>query len=130
MRSVESRPRPEEELRLLWQEVAQQVCQLRDALVHNDQSRLQSLLSSLPSLVAQLEAISARSGGYPPANGDEIAASARAVRKELATCRQLITDRMAVVRWELRLLGALKRPAGLQTQSPGPSPLRQLDLRV
>ncbi|MBE3578098.1 MAG: hypothetical protein IMX00_10470 [Limnochordales bacterium] len=128
MRSVRSCPRPEQQSGLLWKEVAQQVCELRDALRTNDQSRLQSLLASLPSLVSQLEAMAAQPGGLSFA-GDEVA-QLRAIRNDLATCRQLIADRLTVVRWELRLLGSLLRPAVLKTQPSTASPVCQLDLRV
>lgn len=130
MSLVQSYLQPEQQPGHLWQEVSQQVRQLRDALQQQNRSRLHDLLSTLPSLAARLESL-ARQGdeatGFATGLG-EATAYVRTIRNELNICRQLIADELAVIRWELRLLGSLRSP--VTPQEAESAPVYRLDLRV
>lgn len=127
---MQSCPQPEQQPGHIWEEVAQQVRQLREALQQRDQAHIQDLMSTMPSLIAQLEAMARRGGAGAVLGADQgdFTAFVGAVRSEIVTCRQMIADELAVIRWELRSLGSLHSSS--TPQEAGAASACRLDLRV
>ncbi|HHV55055.1 MAG TPA: hypothetical protein GXX55_06385 [Firmicutes bacterium] len=107
-----------------WDELAQEVSALRKALVTRDLSALQRLLKTIPSLLAELEstmrntapAIPGAAEPGPAVAGEHTAANRwedhlERIRADLAVCRRLAEDELAIVRGQLRLLSLAATPS-------------------
>lgn len=117
-----------------WDELAQEVSALRKALVTRDLSALQRLLKTIPSLLAELEstmrntapaipgvaepgpAVAGSAATGSVAAGEHTAANRwedhlERIRADLAVCRRLAEDELAIVRGQLRLLSLAATPS-------------------